>query len=158
MWRPVGLVTVTASTVEVPIGFVAAPLQGGFLPLRISSSTPGGLVPLSFAVLRAIPAADDVGLADGRYYPNPGESTVMMGPGLGSQFEGTLKIKPRGWNTRWLAVGHPASTWQIQAEAWAPTGQTLPRFVPGGFVRGLLGLIAGPQPTGPAGAAPLIYG
>jgi len=142
---------------EATLGFVDAPLVDRGLALRFRTTAPGDAIPLSFAIVRPISSSDAGGLPDGRYYPHPQPSIVHLGPGVGEEFTGQIRVRPRSYNTRWLETGYPASSWSLEADAWIEDGEVQPWFNPAGFAELGTPLRASTLTVGPAGAAPLIY-
>lgn len=156
MWRQVGIAVVGPRDSEVVLGRVSASLSASYLPLRFSSSTGGGLLPLAFGVVLPVSVAANGGLPSGRYYPHPDPSIVTLGPGIGTAFDGVLRFRPRNYNLRWISVGYPGRYWAVAVEAWAPVGVTVPQFRPYGFTDGDLEFRLSPDLSGPSGATPLI--
>lgn len=155
-WRPVGAASVEATTEEVTLGFVSAPLDAGFLKLRFRSGDGASQRPLSFGIVEPVAAVDGGGLPGGRYYPGAHPAIVALGPGVGEAFTGSIRFRPRAYNLRWLSVGLPRRFWRVEAEAWTATGQVQPWWTPGGFRRGVAKLLPSGETVGTAGAAPLI--
>lgn len=155
-WSLVGLVALGASSDEVVVGRCAADLIGGLLPLLVTTVSPADPRPLGFAVVSFVDDDSIRSLPSARYYPQPEPSVCQLGPGLDPTVAGTIRVKPRSYNRRWLEAGFPARTWFVRIDAMATAGTPLPRFTPRGIVLGSDELV----PAGGAGdsgnAFPLI--
>jgi hypothetical protein len=138
------------------VGRCAADLIGGQLPLLVATLSPADPGPLGFAVVSFVSDASIRSLPSARYYPQREPSVCYLGPGLDATVAGSVRVKPRSYNVRWLAAGFPASAWFIRVDAMAPAGSIQPRFTPRSLV--LDGVEFGPAGgTGdPALAFPLM--
>ena len=135
-WQLVGLVGLVAASDEVVVGRVAADLIGGNLPLLVTTVSPSDPRPLGFGVVGFVGDDGIRSLPAGRYYPQREPQLVPLGPGFDATVAGSIRIKPRSYNRRWLEAGYPAATWFIRVDAMAEVGATIPRFTPAGVVLG----------------------
>jgi hypothetical protein len=135
-WQLVGLVGLGPTSGEVVVGRVAADLINDALILLVSTLSPADPRPLGFAVLSFVDDDKIRSLPAGRYYPQAEPSVERLGPGLTATVAGTIRIRPRSYNRRWLAAGYPAAAWFIRISVDAAVGSTIPRFVPAGIVFG----------------------
>ena len=135
-WQLVGLVVLGPASDEVVVGRVAADLIGDKLVLLVSTVSPADPRPLGFAVLSFVDDDSIRSLPAGRYYPQAEPSVEQLGPGLSPTVAGTIRIRPRSYNRRWLEAGYPAATWFVRVDAMAEVGATIPRFTPAGVVLG----------------------
>jgi hypothetical protein len=135
-WQLVGLVGLGPASDEVVVGRVAADLIGGNLPLLVSTVSPSDPRPLGFGVVSFLGDDGIRSLPSGRYYPQREPQLVPLGPGFAATVAGSIRIKPRSYNRRWLEAGYPAATWFVRVDVEAEVGATIPRFTPAGVVLG----------------------
>jgi hypothetical protein len=135
-WQLVGLVGLGPASDEVVVGRVAADLIGGSLPLLVSTLFPSDPRPLGFGVVSFLGDDGIRSLPSGRYYPQREPQLVPLGPGFDATVAGSIRIKPRSYNRRWLESGYPAATWLVRVDVEAEVGTTIPRFTPAGVVLG----------------------
>ena len=135
-WQLVGLVGLGPASDEVVAGRVAADLIGGNLVLLVSTVSPADPRPLGFAVVSFVDDDQIRSIPAGRYYPQAQPSVCQLGPGLSATVAGTVRVRPRSYNRRWLEAGYPAAAWFVRVDAMAAVGTTLPRFTPAGVVLG----------------------
>jgi hypothetical protein len=148
-WQLVGVVGLGPASDEVVVGRVAADLIGGNLPLLVSTVSPSDPRPLGFGVVSFLGDDGIRSLPSGRYYPQREPQFVPLGPGLENTVAGSIRIRPRSYNRRWLEAGYPAAAWFIRVDVEAESGATVPRFTPAGVVLGTDEYV----PTGGAGDA-----
>ena len=152
-WQLVGLVGLGPASDEVIVGRVAADLIGGTLPLLVSTLSPSDPRPLGFGVVAFVGDDGIRSLPAGRYYPQREPQLVPLGPGFNATVAGSIRIKPRSYNRRWLEAGYPAAAWFIRVDVQAEIGTTIPRFTPAGVVLGTDEYV----PAGGAGDAGLSF-
>ena len=152
-WQLVGVVGLGPASDEVVVGRVAADLINNRLVLLVSTILPTDPRPLGFAVLSFVDDDKIRSLPAGRYYPQREAQFVALGPGLTATVAGTIRIRPRSYNRRWLEAGYPAATWFVRVDVDAAVGPTLPRFVPTGIVFGADEYV----PTGSSGDVDLSF-
>lgn len=157
-WRPLGSVVMGPTSDVVSFGTVGADLTDRTLFLRLRTVTPSNPTGLAFAIVQPIADSDGGGLPEHRYYPSPYPLVLALGPSVLDTFDGTVRMRCRRYNTRWLRTGYPSKTWRVEADAWVPAGVVLPWFNPAGFTDGSQQLQPSTATVGPGGAAPLIYG
>jgi hypothetical protein len=133
-WQLVGVVGLGPASDEVVVGRVAADLIGGTLPLLVSTLFPSDARPLGFGVVAFLGDDGIRSLPSGRYYPQREPQLVALGPGFEGSIAGSVRIRPRSYNRRWLEAGYPAATWFVRVDAMAEIGATIPRFTPAGVV------------------------
>lgn len=155
-WSLVGVAALGASSGEVVVGRCVADLVGGQLPLLVSTVSPADPGPLGFAVVSFVSDASVRSLPSARYYPQREPSICYLGPGLDATVAGSIRVKPRSYNARWLAAGFPASAWFVRVDAMAPTGSLLPRFTPRAIVLDGDEFVPAGGAADPAPAFPLI--
>jgi hypothetical protein len=98
--------------------------------------------------IRSLPAA--------RYYPQREPQALQLGPGLDATVAGSIRIRPRSYNRRWLESGYPARAWFVRVDAMAAVGSTVPRFVPRSFSLGGVELVSTGSGDDPSNPFPLI--
>jgi hypothetical protein len=152
-WQLVGIVGLGPASDEVIVGRIAADLIGGSLPLLVSTLFPSDPRPLGFGVVSFLGDDGIRSLPSGRYYPQREPQLVPLGPGFDATIAGSLRIKPRSYNRRWLEAGYPAAAWFVRVDAMAEIGSTVPRFTPAGLVLGADEFV----PAGGAGDADLSF-
>ena len=135
-WQLVGVVGLGPASDEVVVGRVAADLIGGNLPLLVSTLFPSDPRPLGFGVVGFVDDSGIRSLPAGRYYPQREPQLVALGPGFDATVAGSIRVKPRSYNRRWLEAGYPAAAWFVRVDAMAEVGATVPRFTPPGVVLG----------------------
>jgi hypothetical protein len=135
-WQLVGVVGLGPASDEVVVGRVAADLIGGNLPLLVETLFPSDPRPLGFGVVSFLGDDGIRSLPAGRYYPQREPQLVPLGPGLETTVAGSVRIRPRSYNRRWLEAGYPAAAWFVRVDAMAEVGTTVPRFTPAGVVLG----------------------
>jgi hypothetical protein len=133
-WQLVGLVGLGPASEEVVVGRVAADLIGNNLVLLVSTVAPADPRPLGFAVLSFVNDDSIRSLPATRYYPQREPTIQYLGPGLTTTVEGSIRIRPRSYNRRWLEAGYPAATWFVRVDLNTPNGTTQPRFTPAGII------------------------
>ena len=135
-WQLVGVVGLGPASDEVVIGRVAADLIGGTLPLLVSTLSPSDPRPLGFGVVAFVGDDGIRSLPSGRYYPQREPQLVPLGPGFNATVAGSIRIKPRSYNRRWLEAGYPSAVWFVRVDVEAENGATIPRFTPASVVLG----------------------
>jgi hypothetical protein len=135
-WQLVGLVGLGPASDEVVVGRVAADLIDGNLPLLVETVSPSDPRPLGFGVVGFVDDSGIRSLPAGRYYPQREPQLLPIGPGYDATVAGSIRIRPRSYNRRWLEAGYPAAAWFIRVDAMAEAGATFPRFTPAGIVLG----------------------
>jgi hypothetical protein len=132
-WQLVGLVGLGSASDEVVVGRVAADLIDGNLPLLVETVLPSDPRPLGFGVVGFVDDSGIRSLPAGRYYPQREPQLLPLGPGYNATVAGSIRIRPRSYNRRWLEAGYPAAAWFIRVDAMAEVGATMPRFTPAGI-------------------------
>jgi hypothetical protein len=155
-WQVVGVVGLGPESDEVTVGRVAADLIGGALPVLVTTVSPADPRPLGFGVVSFVGDDGIRSLPSARYYPQREPQALQLGPGYEATVAGSIRIKPRSYNRRWLEQGFPARSWLVRVDAMAAAGSTVPRFVPRGFVLGASELVSAPGPGGSTAPSPLI--
>jgi hypothetical protein len=148
-WQLVGVVGLGPASDEVVVGRVAADLIGGSLPLLVSTLYPSDPRPLGFGVVAFVGDDGIRSLPAGRYYPQREPQLVPLGPGFDATVAGSIRVKPRSYNRRWLEAGYPAAAWFVRVDVEAEAGAAIPRFTPAGVVLGADEYV----PTGSSGDA-----
>jgi hypothetical protein len=133
-WQLVGLVGLGPASDEVVVGRVAADLIGDNLVLLVSTVAPADPRPLGFAVLSFVDDDKIRSLPSARYYPQRESTIQYLGPGLTATVAGSIRIRPRSYNRRWLEAGYPAATWFVRVDLNSPNGTTQPFFTPAGII------------------------
>jgi len=146
-WQLVGVVGLGPASDEVPVGRVAADLIGGNLPLLVSTVFPSDPRPLGFGVVSFVGDDGIRSLPSGRYYPQREPQLLQLGPGYAATVAGSIRVKPRSYNRRWLEQGFPARSWFVRVDVLAETAQAPAQFVPRGLVLGGVEFV----PTGGVG-------
>lgn len=152
MWFPIGYAVMGPSSREVRAGRFAGTLPGGVLYLMAEYLGQGSPDPLSFLLFDFL---DDDGirpLQAGKWWPKEQPSVVQLGPGIASEVAGTILIRPRSYNLRWLEAGLPEPLLPVAVSAWLETGTASPFAVPRGFDagNGVVDVIG--EPVGPGAA------
>ncbi len=141
VWRPVALLSVTATTDEVRGGRITGNLPENGLTLRLRSLR--NMRPLAYAHVQLRHDDGTRTTAEDRYAGGVEPQTLRVEPGpLALDFAGGLVFIPRAYNLRWLQAGVPSRSWQIWAEAWLPAAVASPDAVVAGFRDSAGGLLA----------------
>lgn len=156
MWQPIGFANLAANTPQVVIGRFAGELLNGVLHLRIAYEATAGPDPLSFLIVDFLDDDGTHSLGAEKYWPRPEPSVVRLGPSIESEAAGTVLLRPRSYNLRWLEAGLPAPRIPLSVSAWLPNGISFPRYIPSGFADGFSVFDPSGDPVGPGGAEALI--
>jgi len=152
MWQTVGVVTVTAESETVTVGQLTTDTDQGRVWLEVASLNGRDMRPLGFAVLSFVSSSGVHEVGYSKYFPDTAPAVVTLGPGPVSSVSGTVELRPRSYNTRWLSVGLPTRVWCVKVSALVLNGQTDPSFGPRGFRNSVRKFFPSRGPVGPRGA------